>query len=138
MPIDPDLQKFVETLMHHVRDRAIDTCDRLVAGKTGGRIADRWQEVLRNSDARSALTELIPDIVDEVLFELLDKADNDVLQLGWRRGNGDWVSLSDLGSGEMAGWLMGSDGWRESFSEKRFNDYLADVHLPIKDDSNGS
>jgi hypothetical protein len=105
---------------------------------TGGLRAEQWQEVLQNSDAPSAVTALIPDIVDQVLFELLDRADNNGLRLAWRRNDGEWVPLSDLGSGEMAGWLMGSDGWRESYSGERFNDYLANLHLRSTDAGNES
>lgn len=130
MSADPDLLRFAKSLMRQVRDRAIDACDRFAAGDAAGPMAEQWRSALHSSDTRSALTALVPDIVDQVLFELLDRIDNNRLPLAWGRGNGEWVPLSDLGLGEMAGWLMGSEGaWRQSFSERRFNDYLANLRL---------
>jgi hypothetical protein len=136
MSTDPDLQQFAQALIRQVRDRAIDACDHLASGTSSSRRAVQWQSVLQTSDSRAALTALIPDIVDQVLFELLDRADNDLLPLAWRRNSGDYVPLSDLGHGEMAGWLMmGEGGWLQSFSEKRFNDYIAGLRLQENDDS---
>jgi transposase-like protein len=50
----------------------------------------------------------------------------------WRREDGSFVSLEELGLGEMAGWLMGSeDSWRARFSEERFHDPRADLRLEL-------
>lgn len=66
-------------------------------------------------------------MVDEVLFELLNAIDNEDLPVAWRRLDGSWIALQNLGRGEMAGWLMGSeDGWRQRFSEQRYFDLFAD------------
>jgi hypothetical protein len=136
VPADPELQHFARSLVQQVRDQAIDACDRLLAGDVGGVRAARWQDVLQNSDARSAVAALLPDIVDQALFELLDRIDNDDLPLAWRQGNGTWIPLSDLGDGTMAGRLMmGQGGWLSSFSGQRFADYTGGVRL--SDEENG-
>ena len=79
---------------------------------------------------------MIPSIVDDVLFELLSAIDNDDLPLAWRREDGSFVPLEELGQGEMAGWLLGSgDSWRARFSSERFHDPLAGLELDSPDDS---
>jgi hypothetical protein len=77
--------------------------------------------------------ELIPEVVDQVLFELLDAGDNDELALAWRRSDGSWASLEELGSGDLARWFMGSGGWRARFSSQRFSDPFSDLRLDLDD-----
>jgi hypothetical protein len=125
---DPRIDDFAELLMKLVRDEAIDNCERLADGRMKGARAKHWSEVLATASAMNAVTELIPDIVDQVLFYLLDAIDNDRLKLAWRPDNGSWINLADLGHGEMAGWVMsGKGGWIDKFSAKRFFDPLSDL-----------
>jgi hypothetical protein len=37
------------------------------------------------------------------------------------------VELTEDGLGELAGWYMGSGGWRAMFSRERFVDDFADL-----------
>jgi hypothetical protein len=72
--------------------------------------------------------------VDQVLFELLEASDNDELPLAWRLEDGSFVSLTDFGSAEMAGWLVGSRGWRSAFSTQRYFNPFRDLNLAPEDD----
>jgi hypothetical protein len=115
-----DLDRFAELLIHQVRDQPIRICDLLAAGRMHGPDGERWRSVLAGTDARTAVTELIPDIVDQVLAHLLNALDQGDLPLAWRGADGECVDLYDLGRSEMAGWLFGEDSWRERFSGERF------------------
>lgn len=130
---DAEVERFAEALMRRVRDRAIAECDRLAADEGAGPSAERWRAIAADDDARRAVQELIPDVVDQVLFELLSAGDNDELGFGWRRSDGSFVSLEELGSGELAGGLMGSGGWRAQFSSQRFFDPFSDLRLDLDD-----
>jgi len=128
---DPEMDRFADALMRRVRDRAIAECDRLAAGGGAGPSGQRWAALVEDDGARRALKELIPDIVDQTLFELLSAGDHDEIDLGWRRSDGSCVSLEELGSGELGGWLMGSGGWRAQFSTQRFFDPFGDLRLDL-------
>lgn len=117
-----DLDRFAELLIQQVRDQPIRICDRLAAGRMHGPDGERWRSVLGGTDARAAVTELIPDIVDQVLAHLLNALDQGDLPLAWRGEDGECVDLYDLGRSEMAGWLFGEDSWRERFSGERFTE----------------
>jgi len=122
------IRQFADTLMQFVRDESISNCDRLADGRTRGPQGDRWRHALGELTAQDAVSLLIPDIVDQVLFHLMDAIDNDQLPLAWQRQDQSHVSLARAGHGEMAGWVaMGKGGWIERFSKQRFNDYLADL-----------
>jgi hypothetical protein len=136
MSEEQELRRFAELLIRLVRDRAIVACDGFVAGTVRGPRGERWRGYTKDASARHALTALIPDIVDQTLFELLNSIDQEELPLAWRRDDGSCVALEDLGKGEMAGWLMmGQEGWLDSFSQQRFFDPLADLDLALPDDS---
>jgi len=117
-----DLARFAEILIHQVRDQPIRICDHLAAGRMHGPDGERWRGVLAGAEARAAVTELLPDIVDQVLAHLLNALDQGDLPLAWRGEDGSCVDLYDLGRGEMAGWLFGEDSWRERFSGDRFTE----------------
>jgi hypothetical protein len=126
-----ELDRFAAALMGRVRDRAIYECDRLASGTMVGPSAVCWRELFEG-DARQAVESLIPEIVDQVLFELLNAADNGELTLGWRGEDGVFVPLDELGLGEMAGCLMGSEeSWRARFSAERFHDPLAGLRIDL-------
>ncbi len=131
---DPELERFAERLMQRVRDDAIAAVDRLAAGEVVGPHGERWRMTAADESARRLVHDVIPEIVDQVLFELLTAIDNDELQLAWRQQDGSFVPLEELGMSELAGWLMGgSDGWRARFSAQRFFDPFADLELDLDD-----
>ncbi len=118
---DPaQLDRFGQQLMTSVRDEAIADLDALAARRMGGPEGQRWRSLLADADTRRTVQELIPDIVDLVLARLLHAADTGSLPLGWQRADGTWTELG--GSGELAGWLIDSEGWRVRYSAARYND----------------
>lgn len=125
-----DLDAFAECLVRVVRDRAVVACDRLCSDGVLGPQGERWRGAVAGSDAEM-LRGLLPDVVDQVLFELLYAVDAGELPLAWQDSQGEFRLLRDLGQGEMAGWLAGSPGWRGRFSSERFNDYNAGLRLNV-------
>lgn len=127
---NPEVELFARLLMTQVRDRAIASGDALARGATGGALGERWRAELSSSTASEAMTELLPDVVDQVLFHLLDAIDNGQLPLAWQDGDRAAL-LADLGEGEMAGLLMmGEGGWIDRFSQQRYFDPLAGGTAP--------
>jgi hypothetical protein len=125
---EDERDRFAEQLVRLVRDEAINTCDRYAAGTMQGPQAKRWEARVAQGDVRAALAEAIPDIVDEVLFRLLDAVDNERLALGWLTEDGRCVPLEEVVQGESAGWYAGGeDGWLPRFSQQRFIDDAADL-----------
>ena len=120
--------EFAKKLMLVVRDEAVADCDRLAGGLTKGSMGARWTQAINKLSAKDAVDLVVPDVVDLVLFRLMDAIDNDHLPLAWQRQDGRCVSLAAAGRGEMAGWVTaGKGGWIERFSKQRFFDYLADL-----------
>jgi hypothetical protein len=115
-----ELRRFAELLVRLVRDESIATCDALAARRMGGPDGRRWRDLLDTDAAQQAVQELIPDVVDQVLFQLLNAIDQGDLPLAWRLPDGACADLYDLGRSEMAGWFLGSDGWRAQHSAQRF------------------
>jgi hypothetical protein len=116
-----ELQRFAQMLMLLVRDQSIRDCDALAARRMGGEDGKRWRDLLADRRAREAAQELIPDIVDQVLFRLLNALDQGDMPVAWQRADGSYVDLYDLGKSEMAGWLVARDaeGWRARHSLQR-------------------
>jgi hypothetical protein len=65
---------------------------------------------------------VIPDVVDNTLFYLMNAIDNGIIPLRYKTDKGKTVDLSSVGEGEMAGWYVGDDSWREKFSKERYVD----------------
>lgn len=127
-----ELQRFAEVLIRRVRDRAIAECDRLVSGGMAGPDGERWRNLIVSQEAAQAVREVIPEVVDETLFCLLDAIDSGRLPLGWRVSGDSFVGLDDLGLGDMAGCLMGSPGWRHEFSSQRCHDPFSNLRLKLE------
>ncbi len=70
---------------------------------------------------------VIPDVVDDTVFYLLHEIDDAGLRLTYTASNGKTVDLTEEGLSELAGWYMGSGGWRAMFSQERFVDDFADL-----------
>jgi hypothetical protein len=116
-----ELDAFAEALMRLVRDSAIASSMALASGEVRGLAGDRWRALAVDARTREALRELVPEIVDQTLFSLLDAIDNDRLSLAVQGSAGTWLPLADLGLGEMAGWLAGGD-WPRRFSTQPWHD----------------
>lgn len=123
MDDNSELHRFAELLIRTVRDQAIADCDALASGKMFGPTGERWRELIADQRTGKAVREVIPDIIDEVLFKFLHALDSGDLPLHWRRKDGSYVELYDLGKSEMAGWFVGSDQdcWRARYSKQRWH-----------------
>jgi hypothetical protein len=125
---NPEILEFAKTLVQHVRDAAIQSCDTTVRGKAGHLITQRWRKAAASHGDLDSIAEvLIPDIVDDTLFHLLRAIDQELLRLSFTASDGKTVDLPEDGYGELAGWYVGSEGWREMYSKKRFVDYTSDL-----------
>lgn len=123
--MDRELERFAELLVTRVRDASVRSVDRMAT--VSGPLGDRWREAAQLGTPE-ALHELIPDIVDEVVFKLLDAFDNDLVPLAWLTDNGDAVGLSELGLGEMGGSYAGGE-WRRRYSSERWADLFSELEL---------
>jgi hypothetical protein len=116
---------FAEALVRLVRDRAIRNCSARLNPDTRSPIGQLWLQVLEERDPNRIGEVIIPDCIDEVIFCLLNAIDDGALKLTFQAPNGQNVNLPVEGLGELAGWYMGAENWREQFSEERINDYLS-------------
>ena len=123
---DAELDRFAERLMTNVRDQAIVDLDARVSEPARDPISRRWAKVIQGDQTRDTVRALIPEIVDHVLYQLLHAIDNEDLPLAWLNEDGSCTSLEELGLGEMAGWMMPPEGWRERFSSQRAPDPLGE------------
>lgn len=120
-----ELDDFAQVLMKEVRDEGIRVSEYALRPDATGRIAEAWSAV----GAENAAV-LIPQIVDDVIFELLDAIDNRELRLVFIREDGTQVDLCQ--TGELGGWFMTtlSNGWRARFSQERYLTFDKRVLLP--------
>jgi hypothetical protein len=72
-----------------------------------------------------ALNIIILDCVDETIFCLLNAIDDGGLNLTFNAPNGQKVDLTAEGLGELAGWYVGPESWRDQYSEEGVNNDLA-------------
>lgn len=117
------IQEFAKLLVQEVRDRAIRSCDTGREGVGSTPSAQRWRKLL-GQDGKTAMSALIPDCVDSTLFHLLDAIDNGVMKLQFVASDGTTVDLESAGEGEMDGWYIGEDGWRDWYSNERCSSWL--------------
>ncbi len=118
---DRDLEDFARDLIKGVRDIAIANCDALSLAHAKSPAALRMKKIA----SQSVIEAIVPDIVDQTLFALLDAIDQGLIPLSYRSPNGSLVDLTAEGKGELGGWYMGSGGWRAEYSSARFNDDCA-------------
>lgn len=115
------INEFAHLLVQHVRDAAIRSCDLQLKPDSRSPIAKRWREEDSNAAA------IIPDCVDETLFQLLQAVDQGVIRLSFHPKASESIDLSEVGLGELSGSFMASGGWRTEFSHERINDDFADL-----------
>lgn len=116
--VEPAIEAFARTLIEAVRDATIQSCDAYVAEDSRTPIGERWSREM-TAEGREAVRIAIADIVDEMLFHLLNRGfDQGLLPLLLRTASGDLVDLGE--SGELSGWYLTE--WRQRFARERFQD----------------
>lgn len=120
----PEIEEFAKTLVRQVRDAAMRNCDALLQPQAGSPVARRWRQL---GASPSDLGAVVPDVVDEAVFSLLQAVDQGVLRLKFVSSSGREIDLTEEGLGELSGWYMGSGGWRAMFSEERYVDDFSDL-----------
>jgi hypothetical protein len=135
---DPAIEAFGRALVRLVRDEAVRSGDRALAGSGASPRTRAWREAVVDRGCADAVHRVIPDIVDLTLFHLLEAVDNGRLSLSYRSGEAEPVDLTDAGLGELAGWFLGMDGWREQFSDERYESYSAGLRLDTDGPTGGA
>jgi hypothetical protein len=120
----PEIEEFAVALVRHVRDASIRNCDAALQTNASSPVARRWNGL---DASTSDLGVVIPDVVDETVFNLLHAIDQGALRLRHVTSDGRQVDLTEKGLGELAGWYMGSGGWRTMFSAERYVDDSGDL-----------
>jgi hypothetical protein len=123
----PEIEEFAKRLVEFVRDASIRSNDVGLRPTAVGPVAERWKKAARDQAPTEYARVLIPDVVDDTVFYLLHAIDEGVLPLAFTASNGRVVDLTTEGRSELAGWYMGSDGWRGMYSNERFVDDFSDL-----------
>ena len=120
---NPEIEEFAKLLVHQVRDWAISGCDISLRSNAAGPRAKRWKEAAKG-DSESFAKVIIPDVVDNTIFELLRAIDEGLLKISFTASNGKQVNLWE--DGELAGMYAGGD-WPSQYSKERFIDDCSDL-----------
>ena len=124
--LNPEIEEFAKMLVQEVRDSAISSCDVLLRPNAAGPTAKRWKEAAAG-DPESFAKVIIPDVVDDTVFQLLQAIDGELVKLSFTASNGKTVDLTAEGLSELAGWYVGIPGWRSMYSQERFIDDYSDL-----------
>lgn len=124
---DDAINEFAEILIREVRDAAIRDGDINADPTCSSSLALRWQAA---GVPPSAAKMLIPDCIDLALFYLLNAIDSGSMQVTFKTRDNQEINLSDAGEGELAGWYLGTDSWRERYSKERCTDFSDDNLKP--------
>ncbi len=122
-----EVEEFAKLLVENVRDEAIADCEVGLDPSARSLSALRWRRAMENGTPETFAKEIIPDCVDEAIFFLLRAIDEGRLRLLFVTNEGKSVDLAKEGCGEMAGWYVGTDGWKMSYSKQRSNDAFTDI-----------
>jgi len=123
----PEIEEFAKTLIEWVRDASIQSNDMVLRPTVDAPVAKRWRLAARDGTSTTFASVVIPDIVDNTIFYLLQAIDEGLLRMSFTSSNGKVVDLTTQGHSELSGWYMGSGGWRELYSKERFVDDCADL-----------
>ena len=115
-----EIEEFARTLVRQVRDESIRNCDASLSPQANSPVARRWKS---SGASVSSVGVIVPDAVDETVFGLLRAIDEGALRLKFISKDGRQIDLTEEGHSELAGWYMGSGGWRAMFSEERHVDF---------------
>lgn len=122
----PEIEEFAKIPVQKVRDATIQSADVTLRPSVQHPIANRWRDAAGAGTPESFASVLIPDVMDETIFYLLQAIDQGVLQLSFEAPTGKTVDLSTEGLGELSGWYAGH-GWREKYAKERFADNFPDL-----------
>jgi hypothetical protein len=67
----PEIEEFAKILVRQVRDAAVRSSDQQLRPDVENVVAKRWKEAGRDGNLDSIARVLIPDIVDDTVFYLL-------------------------------------------------------------------
>ena len=123
----PAIEEFARLLMREVRDGAIRECDISFRPSASDVISQRWRSLMNKDSIQELAETIIADSIDSALFKLLFAIDDGVLRLSFTASDGTIVDLKSEGGEEMAGWFMGTGGWRAKYSQQRFVDDFKDL-----------
>ena len=121
---NPEIEEIGRLLVQLVRDEAIQSCDRNLRPAAKGFVADRWRSLGPENSVDTVARTLIPDIVDDTLWQLMRALDEGTFPLSFTASNGKTVDLTK--NGELMGWYAGQD-WLAEYSRERFVDDYADL-----------
>jgi hypothetical protein len=124
---NPNIEEFAKMLVQKVRDAAVKNCDSALRVGARDPVALRWKAVNGSEYLEPIAKVVIPDVVDETVFQLLQAIDQGQLKLTFTTASGGTVDLPNDGLGELSGWYMGSGGWRALYSKERFVDDFSDL-----------
>lgn len=117
-----EIEEFARKLVQAVRDRGVQASDMKMHPRAKTVTARRWQAA-GATDPDGPPKVVVPDAVDETVFALLTAIDQGVLRLQYVTDEGKVIDLSHEGLGELGGWYLGPDGWRDQYSEQRFFEF---------------
>ncbi len=123
-----EMEEFARLLVNLVRDLAVADVGLSLRPDATDVCAVRWRKKMQAGSPASFAAEIIPDCVNVAIFYLLDAIDNG-LRLSFTASSGKTIDLTEAGGGEMAGYFIGSGGWRAMYSKQRFNDDFADIEI---------
>lgn len=116
----PEIEDFAQILIEHVRDASISSLDINLSPNARSMTARRWQAAGISKNPQSET--LIADSVDAAIYFLLKAIDDGVICLKMVDSVGKEIDLREVGLGELAGWYIGPDGWRNQYSSERLGD----------------
>lgn len=116
----PEVERFAKILVEQVRDAAISGLDTNLRPDARSMTAKRWQAAGVSKGSQSEV--LIADSVDAAIYFLLKAIDDGLLHLKVVDPGGKEIDLNEDGLGELAGWYVGPNGWRQQYSTERLVD----------------
>ncbi len=125
MATTPEVEEFGKELVELVRDLAIRSSDVMLRPDTKGPTAKRLREAAQNCTPVEFAKLVVPQVVDDAVFYLLDAIDNEHIKLSFTASNGKTVDLYTEGHAELGGWYLGK--WIEKYTKERYVDDTADL-----------
>ena len=99
----PEIEEFGKMLVEWVRDASIQSSDMVLRPTVDAPVAKRWRLAASDRTSTTFARVLIPDIVDDTVFYLLQAIDEGLLKMSFTASNGNVVDLTTQGLGELSG-----------------------------------